>query len=177
MKFIEESTNSNILNILFLSFIPLTFFVRDVGNICLIALLLFSVYHIVFKEFRLDEQEIFILISILFFTLCIVFLSIYHLAPMHEIDHYLRAILLFPIFRHSLIANSMSPKLDIPAEKIIGKYVNKGKIFGNTELDSKVVVKGINVTKGAKKSIEDAGGRIIETIATEENKQTKEETK
>ena len=65
----------------------------------------------------------------------------------------------------------------LKAEKIIGKYVNKVKIFGNTELDSKVVVKGINVTKGAKKSIEDAGGKIIETISTEENKQTKEETK
>ena len=65
----------------------------------------------------------------------------------------------------------------LKAEKIIGKYVNKVKIFGNTELDSKVVVKGINVTKGAKKSIENAGGKIIETIATEENKQTKEETK
>lgn len=39
----------------------------------------------------------------------------------------------------------------LKAEKIIGKYVNKVKIFGNTELDSKVVVKGINVTKGAKK--------------------------
>ena len=65
----------------------------------------------------------------------------------------------------------------LKAEKIIGKYVNKVKIFGNTEIDSKVVVKGINVTKGAKKSIEDAGGKIIETISTEENKQTKEETK
>ena len=65
----------------------------------------------------------------------------------------------------------------LKAEKIIGKYVNKVKIFGNTELDSKVVVKGINVTKGAKKSIENAGGKIIETISTEENKQTKEETK
>ena len=65
----------------------------------------------------------------------------------------------------------------LKAEKIIGKYVNKVKIFGNTELDSKVVVKGINVTKGAKKSIENAGGKIIETIATEENKQTKEDNK
>ena len=65
----------------------------------------------------------------------------------------------------------------LKAEKIIGKYVNKVKIFGNTELDSKVVVKGINVTKVAKKSIEDAGGKIIETISSEKNKQTKEETK
>ena len=65
----------------------------------------------------------------------------------------------------------------LKAEKIIGKYVNKVKIFGNTELDSKVVVKGINVTKGAKKSIENAGGKIIGTIATEEKKQTKEENK
>jgi large subunit ribosomal protein L15 len=47
-------------------------------------------------------------------------------------------------------------------KKIISKKIEKVKIFGNTELSSKVEVVGIKVTKGAKDSIEKAGGSIKE---------------
>ena len=47
-------------------------------------------------------------------------------------------------------------------KKIISKKIEKVKIFGNTELSSKVEVVGIKVTKGAKESIEKAGGSIKE---------------
>ena len=46
--------------------------------------------------------------------------------------------------------------------KIISKSVKKVKIFGDTNINSKVTVEGINVTKGAKESIEKAGGKIEE---------------
>ena len=46
--------------------------------------------------------------------------------------------------------------------KLIGKSINKVKIFGDTAIESKVTVEGINVTKGAKASIEKAGGKIVE---------------
>ena len=36
------------------------------------------------------------------------------------------------------------------------------KIFGTHELQSKITVKGIKVTKGAKESIEKAGGAVEE---------------
>ena len=47
-------------------------------------------------------------------------------------------------------------------KKIISKKVKKVKIFGNTEISSKVNVVGIKVTKGAKLSIEKAGGSVSE---------------
>ncbi|NCX10380.1 MAG: 50S ribosomal protein L15 [Proteobacteria bacterium] len=46
--------------------------------------------------------------------------------------------------------------------KIIPKSVKKVKIFGTFDLGSKVNVKGIKVTKGAKESIEKAGGTVSE---------------
>ena len=46
--------------------------------------------------------------------------------------------------------------------KLISKSVRKVKIFGNTEINSKLTVEGIQVTKGARKSIESAGGKIID---------------
>ena len=46
--------------------------------------------------------------------------------------------------------------------KLISKSVKKVKIFGNTEINSKFTVEGIQVTKGARKSIESAGGKIID---------------
>ena len=46
--------------------------------------------------------------------------------------------------------------------KIISKSVNKVKIFGNSVIESKVTVEGLAVSKGAKESIEKAGGKIIE---------------
>ena len=51
--------------------------------------------------------------------------------------------------------------------KIISKSVKKVKIFGDTPIDSKITVEGIKVTKGARNSIENAGGKIID-IKTEE---------
>tara|TARA_B100001250_G_C19760378_1_gene772151 strand:+ start:719 stop:1168 length:450 start_codon:yes stop_codon:yes gene_type:complete len=46
--------------------------------------------------------------------------------------------------------------------KIISKKIEKVKIFGNIEISSKLKVVGIKVTKGAKASIEKAGGSIKE---------------
>ena len=61
--------------------------------------------------------------------------------------------------------------------KIISKSVKKVKIFGNTAIESKVTVEGINVTKGAKESIEKAGGKIekIEPKDRVEKKELKNE--
>jgi large subunit ribosomal protein L15 len=48
--------------------------------------------------------------------------------------------------------------------KIISKAVKKVKIFGTFELTSKLNVEGIKVTKGAKESIEKAGGNVADII-------------
>jgi len=61
--------------------------------------------------------------------------------------------------------------------KLISKSVKKVKIFGDTPIDSKITVEGIKVTKGARNSIENAGGKIID-IKKEEKvnpKKSKEE--
>ena len=47
-------------------------------------------------------------------------------------------------------------------KKLISKSIKKVKIFGDTPIDSKIIVEGINVSKGAKKSIVNAGGKIVE---------------
>ena len=57
--------------------------------------------------------------------------------------------------------------------KIISKSVKKVKIFGDTNIKSKVTIEGINLTKGAKESIEKAGGKIIE-MKPKDNLQKKE---
>ena len=44
--------------------------------------------------------------------------------------------------------------------KVIGKSVEKVKIFGEFELTKAVSVQGIKVSKGAKASIEKAGGKV-----------------
>ena len=49
--------------------------------------------------------------------------------------------------------------------KIISKAVKKVKIFGTFDLTSKLNVEGIKVTKGAKESIEKAGGNVADIIA------------
>ena len=46
--------------------------------------------------------------------------------------------------------------------KIIGKSITKVKIFGDTQIESKVKVEGLSVSKGARVSIEKAGGSIVE---------------
>jgi large subunit ribosomal protein L15 len=48
--------------------------------------------------------------------------------------------------------------------KIISKAVKKVKIFGTFDLTSKLNVEGIKVTKGAKESIEKAGGNVADII-------------
>ena len=58
--------------------------------------------------------------------------------------------------------------------KLISKSVKKVKIFGNTLLDSKITVEGILVTKGAKESIEKAGGKVVDVNFKKETKKTKE---
>ena len=47
-------------------------------------------------------------------------------------------------------------------KKLITKSVKKVKIFGNTEVDTKITVEGISLTKGAKQAIENAGGKIVD---------------
>ena len=58
----------------------------------------------------------------------------------------------------------------LKAKKIIGKSIKKVKIFGNTDIESKVIVEGISVSKGARKSIEKAGGKISEVVSAKEDK-------
>ena len=58
----------------------------------------------------------------------------------------------------------------LKAKKIIGKSIKKVKIFGNTDIESKVSVEGISVSKGARKSIEKAGGNISEVDLAKEDK-------
>ena len=48
-------------------------------------------------------------------------------------------------------------------KKIISKSIAKVKIFGDTQIESKVKVEGLKVSKGARASIEKAGGSIVET--------------
>ena len=59
--------------------------------------------------------------------------------------------------------------------KTIGivKSITKVKIFGDTQIESKVKVEGLSVSKGAKASIEKAGGSIVEMQET--NSKNKEE--
>tara|TARA_B100001175_G_C19088931_1_gene439540 strand:- start:104 stop:604 length:501 start_codon:yes stop_codon:yes gene_type:complete len=59
--------------------------------------------------------------------------------------------------------------------KIISKSVKKVKIFGDTPIDSKITVEGIKVTKGARNSIENAGGKIIDIKIEEKVKPKKSE--
>ena len=58
--------------------------------------------------------------------------------------------------------------------KIISKSVNKVKIFGNSVIESEVTVEGLAVSKGAKESIEKAGGKIIEADLKKDLKGNKE---
>ena len=60
-------------------------------------------------------------------------------------------------------------------KKLITKSVKKVKIFGNTEVKSKISVEGIACTKGAKHSIENAGGKIIDTKKTVRKAETSKE--
>ena len=58
-------------------------------------------------------------------------------------------------------------------KKLITKSVKKVKIFGNTEVDSKITVEGISLTKGAKQAIENAGGKVVD-LEKKNNKDTKD---
>ena len=60
-------------------------------------------------------------------------------------------------------------------KKLITKSVKKVKIFGNTEINSKTSVEGIACTKGAKLSIENAGGKIIDVNKTDGKDKTSSE--
>lgn len=57
--------------------------------------------------------------------------------------------------------------------KLISKSVKKVKIFGNTALDSKITVEGILVSKGAKESIEKAGGKVVDANQKKKPKKLK----
>ena len=52
--------------------------------------------------------------------------------------------------------------ITLKENKVIGKSITKVKIFGDTQIESKVKVEGLSVSKGARASIEKAGGSIEE---------------
>ena len=54
--------------------------------------------------------------------------------------------------------------------------MKKVKIFGNTEVDSKITVEGISLTKGAKQAIENAGGKVVDLEKQNNNKDTKDKS-
>ena len=59
------------------------------------------------------------------------------------------------------------------------RQVKKAKIFGNSEIETKVRVEGIALTNGARVSIENAGGKIINDEGNKkvtENKDNSEES-
>ena len=62
-------------------------------------------------------------------------------------------------------------------KKIISKSVKKVKIFGNYEVKSKLSIEGIKVTKGAKDSIEKAGGKILDITSEVSKNEKKKEIK
>ena len=62
-------------------------------------------------------------------------------------------------------------------KKIISKSVKKVKIFGNYEVKSKLSIEGIKVTKGAKDSIEKAGGKILDISSEVSKNEKKKEIK
>ena len=61
-------------------------------------------------------------------------------------------------------------------KKLITKSVKKVKIFGNSEVDSKITVEGISLTKGAKQAIENAGGKVVDLEKQNNNKDTKDKS-
>ena len=52
--------------------------------------------------------------------------------------------------------------ITLKENKVIGKSITKVKIFGDTQIESKVKVEGLPVSKVARASIEKAGGSIVE---------------
>ena len=64
-------------------------------------------------------------------------------------------------------------------KKLISKSIKKAKIFGNSGIDTKITVEGIALTNGARVSIENAGGKIINDEGNKkvtENKDNSEES-
>ena len=60
--------------------------------------------------------------------------------------------------------------------KLIGKSIKKVKIFGNTAVTSKITIEGIKLTKGAKESIENAGGMIVASKANDQIESNKNDS-
>ena len=60
--------------------------------------------------------------------------------------------------------------------KLIGKSIKKVKIFGNTAVTTKITIEGINLTKGAKESIENAGGKIVVSESNEQVESNKKDS-
>ena len=61
-------------------------------------------------------------------------------------------------------------------KKLVGKSIKKVKIFGNTAVTSKITIEGINLTKGAKESIENAGGKIVVSESKEQVESNKKDS-
>ena len=77
-----------------------------------------------------------------------------------------------PKFGFTSRVNNSFKEVNIKDNKVIGKSVKKVKIFGNTEIESKITVEGIPLTKGAKASIEKAGGKIVATSTKNDKPKT-----
>lgn len=61
----------------------------------------------------------------------------------------------------------------LKSAKIISKATKKVKIFGNSDIKSKTTIEGIKITKGARESIEKAGGKIVDIQKNDETKTNK----
>lgn len=98
MNKIPSLPYSNVLKLLILSFIPATFFVREIANFLLILLLLISIFYLLRGKYTLYDSDKYLLSFLLLFTSFIIISSIIHSTPLHEIDNYTRPLLLFPIY-------------------------------------------------------------------------------
>lgn len=50
----------------------------------------------------------------------------------------------------------------LKADKVLAKVTDSAKIVGIDKLDHKITVKGLKVSAGARKAIEEAGGNVID---------------
>jgi ribosomal protein L15 len=48
------------------------------------------------------------------------------------------------------------------AQKVIMKPTDQAKIVGNDKVDHKLTIKGILLTAGSRKAIEEAGGNVVD---------------
>ena len=75
-----------------------TFINRDLSNIFLILLILFSLFYVIVQRVDFSRKEVIALVLIVLFTTLVVGISVFHGSPISEVDSYSRAFLMFPIY-------------------------------------------------------------------------------